>query len=394
MIMNMVGGSGEVKPSYKVYGFEVDMTDDTKEYPVSYPKNIFGQLNGASFIETPAYGTGESCMNDWADCPLITGIKRQIGNSVSGWQDITDKRAPVLGTDTDDVMTYIPTWYMRIESSTRAIDGTDHKILTVAFSAGQLDSNWKDYAGSVGQKRVGHFRIGCYGPTYNSTNKTIHSKGGTLSGSLGYAYAQARGEGYDGYTVYMHFYLTSLLMLLYKSVDLSSVLSPGRLASDAPIQEALTYVNDFGFAGDLSGDQAMSVFWIQDLWGLCRWEIANISTTESVLKLGLGYCTSNAAEMEFNLGKTSFAQGYVSDVVGTTEGGFIPTAAVSHGGSGESAYDITAFMSWCYWYSSGYRVYITQRTVKTEGLRGFRGGALSFVNSTTSYPAARLSYRL
>ena len=383
MIMNMVGGSGEVKPSYKVYGFEVDMTDDTKEYPVSYPKNIFGQLNGASFIETPAYGTGESCMNDWADCPLITGIKRQIGNSVSGWQDITDKRAPVLGTDTDDVMTYIPTWYMRIERSTRAIDGTDHKILTVAFSAGQLDSNWKDYAGSVGQKRIGHFRIGCYGPTYGSTDKAAHSKGGALN-ALRYTSAQARGEGYDGFTFFMHTYLASLLILLYKSVDLSTAFGNGRLKADAPSQSAVSFVNDFGFSGSVDRSQPLSAFWIQDIQGLCPWEVTNIYTSNR-LKTGLGYSTSNKDELEFDLGPSSTIQGYLSDVVGSNEGGFIPANAASHGS------DHTGFMCFVHWYGSSSLCYVG---FIASGEESTGTNFLELNTTNTLNPVVRLSYRL
>lgn len=360
MIMNMVGGSGEVKPSYKVYGFEVDMTDDTKEYPVSYPKNIFGQLNGASFITTPAYGTEEGCMNDWADCPLISGIKRQIGNATKGWTDIADRKSPVIGTGDDDVMTYVPTWYMRIGRETRSIDGADHDILSVAFSQGQLDENWQDYAGSVGARRIGHFRLGCYISRPSTT--ALDSKGGTVGYTtivhrdLLLTRAQARGEGYDLETVYQRWYLAALSILLTKCVNPGKKLYRGRTGFEyQDTQEALSYANVYGMAGSLTERTSGAFFWIQDFWGGFREILGNIasgktSAGDAIIKAGLGYCTFDTSELEFTLAEYSTSQyaimtSVLFKVSGDTPKGFYPTKAGFYRDSIRSPFHETAFVA-------------------------------------------------
>lgn len=381
--MNMVGGGSEVKPQYSVYGFRIAVDESDPSKRVTYPKNIFGQLNGASLIETPAYGTGENCLNDWADCPLITGIKRQVGNAVKGWLD-TGKRTAVAGSVDDMVMTYVPTWYMRAEADDTKID--------VAFSKTQLDSNWKDYAGSVGTERIGHFRLGCYAcksdfKSYSGEPEDYKDIKSFISG------CQALGTGFDIMTWYQWNYLAALATLLYKSTDLQNTLAGGAVAGSYGVNEkALSYANDFGMSGTIGYEtqNQMAFFWIQNLWGNCGYFVGG-AKTDSLYRLmtSLGY--SSAEDADFELKElspalpTSMRYG-VTNVVGSNEAGFFPTRV---GGS-----ITTYFSDYCD---------IEKECVCVAGggpgdFDGYAGPfCISFDYSTTSrssYITSRLSYRL
>ena len=319
MIMNMVGSS-EVKPQYSVYGFRIAVDEPDPSTRVTYPKSIFGQLNGASLIETPAYGTGENCLNDWADCPLISGIKRQTGNAVKGWTDVSDRRSAVAGSSTDMVMTYVPTWYMKMTS-----DGTN---IDCAFSKTQIDSTWKDYAGSVGSNRVGHFRLGCYAcksdfKSYSGQPKVDTSITDFIAG------CQKLGTGYDIMTWYQWTYLAALAVLLYKSTDLQAAMASGYVSgSTAQSESALTFTNDYGMYGDTSDKtKQMAFFWIQNLWGNIYQFVGGAKTSSFKLMTCTGYSSTDEADFDKKSlgGPSSYIDGAIKTVVGTTDAGFFPT---------------------------------------------------------------------
>ena len=327
MIMNMVGSS-EVKPQYSVYGFRIAVDESDPSTRVTYPKNLFGQLNGASLIETPAYGTGENCLNDWADCPLITGIKRQTGNAVKGWTDVSDRKSAVAGSSTDMVMTYVPTWFMKMTN-----DGTN---IDCAFSKTQIDSTWKDYAGSVGSERIGHFRLGCYAcksdfKSYSGQPKTNTSIANFISE------CQKLGTGYDIMTWHHWTYLAALAVLLYKSTNLQAAMASGYVSgSSVQSENALTFTNDCGMAGTPGnpGTTQMAFFWIQNLWGNMHQFVGGAKTNSSYkLMTQTGY--SSVTESEFTEVTPEVGVllngGYITKVAGTTDAGFFPTAISGSG---------------------------------------------------------------
>ena len=321
MIMNMVGGS-EVKPQYSVYGFRIAVDEPDPSTRVTYPKSIFGQLNGASLIETPAYGTGENCLNDWADCPLISGIKRQTGNAVKGWTDVSDRRSAVAGSSTDMVVTYIPTWYMKMTS-----DGTN---IDCAFSKTRIDSTWRDYAGSVGSERIGHFRLGCYAcksdfKSYSGQPKTDTSVADFISG------CQKLGTGHDIMTWYQWTYLAALAVLLYRSTNLQAAMASGYVSgSSVQSESALTFTNDYGMTGTPgnTGTTQMAFFWIQNLWGNLYQFVGGAKTDSSYkLMTCTGYSSTDEADFDKKSlgGPSSYIDGAIKTVVGTTDAGFFPT---------------------------------------------------------------------
>lgn len=389
VIFNMVGGGGQKKLKTSVYGCQIAIDDPDPATRVSYSSEIFGQPNGAASIVTPANGTGENCLGDWAGCNLISGIHRELGNATNGWTTVADKRSAVVGNGENDAMVYIPTWFFRMEN-----DGTN---ITIGFSDTKIDGEWKDYAGSVGTNRVGHFRVGCYA-AYSLSSK-LYSRGSvkpSTSISLGNLIpnAKARGTGYDIMTWYQWTYLAALATLLYKSTNLQAAMAQGYVSGTAIQTESPnTYYNDYGMAGSSSGTDQMSFFWIQNLWGNMPQFVGGAKTDSS---RRLMTCTGYSSTMDSNFDKTSltpsmssFTTGIISKVTGTTDTGFFPTATV---GSTESD-------SKTYFADDGYVGTSYFPYVGGGYSNGYNCGPFSArfnVNATDNYSTigSRLSYRL
>lgn len=324
VIFNMVGGGGQKKLKASVYGCQIAINDSDPSTRVSYPSEIFGQPNGAASIVTPASGTGETCMGDWTGCNLISGIHRELGNSTDGWTEVVDKRSAVVGDGENDAVVYVPTWFFRMEN-----DGVN---VTIGFSDTNIDGEWKDYAGSVGTNRLGHFRVGCYSG-YVLSNK-LYSRGNvkptnTVAFTNHITYAKNRGTGYDIMTWYQRTYLIALAVLLYKSTNLQAAMAAGYVnGSDIQVESPTTYYNDYGMSGSSSATDQMCFFWIQNLWGNTNQIVGGVKTDSSRrLMTSTGY--SSVADSDFN--KTALTpaldsslSGYISKVTGTTDTGFFP----------------------------------------------------------------------
>lgn len=320
-----------------VFGFRIAVDTADPSARVTYPQTIFDLTNGA-YGKTPASGTGANCMNDWAGCELITGIKRQTRDMLKSqnWDDVYSKTAAIAGvadleTQTfANVMTYVPTWYMRMTN-----DGTN---IDCAFSQEKIDDKWEDYAGSVGTNHVGHFRVGCFAGFAASLDPTTSQYYLMSIGNVSpltntnitdfIRYAKAWGTGFDIMTWYQWTYLTALAVLLYKSTNLQAAMAAGYTNGNGVQNEAaLEFLNDYGMAGGNSSMQQMAFFWIQNLWGN-MYQLVGGAKTDSFYKLmtSTGYSSVNDSDFDKKSlgGPSKSLLGCISKVVGTTDAGFFP----------------------------------------------------------------------
>lgn len=365
-----------------VYGYTITMDANAT---VAYPQTIFGQTNKAySVVNASDYSAvTASSGGSWAKVTdeLIAGIKRQTGNSSSGWTDVSSKTAATAGSSGGtDVVTYFPTWYMRME-----IVGGKYNI---AYSKIQIDSNWKDYAGSVGSTRIGHFRLADY-LSVNSSSKAYSYGGSTPTGSVSLAnwetYSQARGTGYDVMNWFQRTYVNGLLPMLFGTCNLQSVLRGYVDGSAVQSNTALT-TNELGMAGSTSGTARMAVFWLHDWWGN-MWQWVGGAKTNSSCKFcyQTGYCDNDGTFTETTAGPSSSSSGYISAVACTTESGFFPTAC-----SGSSS---TYFADYGGVLASYFGV-VGGRYADGGYAGPFYAGFGTTASYTNSYLGARLAYRL
>ena len=363
-----------------VYGFSIAVGTADPDARVTYPQTVFGQTN-AAYGKTPASGTGANCMNGWAGCELISGIKRQTGSG-SAWTDVSDKKKAVAGSASNEVYTYIPTWYMKMTN-----DGTN---IICAFSMEQIDSTWKDYAGSVGSNHVGHFRLGCYAcksdfKSYSGQPKVNTSITDFIAG------CKKLGTGYDIMTWYQWTYLAALAVLLYKSTNLQAAMASGYVSGSSVQNEtALTFTNDYGMAGTPgnTGTTQMAFFWIQNLWGNMSQFVGGAKANSSYkLMTCTGYSSTDEADFDKKSlgGPSSYIDGAVKTVVGTTDAGFFPTNC---SGSYSTYFaDGGRVDSWYFPYVGGY-------CYGDDRAGPFYANFNSSASEPDSYTGSRLSYRL
>lgn len=369
-----------------VFGFRIAVGTSDPSARVTYPQTLFGKQNLA-YGKTPASGTGANCMNDWAGCELISGIKRQTGSG-SSYTDVSDKKSAVAGSTSQDVMTYVPTWYMNMTN-----DGTN---IDCAFSQAKIDDTWKDYAGSVGTNHIGHFRVGCFAGYVFDQPKyiTLISQGNakpTVNTSITnfITYAKARGTGFDIMTWYQWTYLTALAVLLYKSTNLQAAMAQGYVGgSSVQSETALTFSNDYGMAGGTSTTQQMAFFWIQNLWGN-MYQFVGGAKTDSSYKLmtSTGYSSVNDSDFDKKSlgGPSSDISGYISKVVGTTDAGFFPAECPGAA--------TTYFADYGYVYPSNFPL-VGGRYDSGADAGPFRATFSYSATYTGAYIGSRLSYRL
>ena len=363
-----------------VYGFSIAVGTADPDARVTYPQTVFGQTN-AAYGKTPCTNTSNSFkINGFADCELISGIKRQT-YSGGKWTDVSDKCKAVAGSASNEVYTYIPTWYMKMTN-----DGTN---IICAFSMEQIDSTWKDYAGSVGSNHVGHFRVGCYAcksdfKSYSGQPKVNTSITDFIAG------CKKLGTGYDIMTWYQWTYLAALAVLLYKSTDLQAAMASGYVSgSSVQSESALTFTNDYGMAGTPgnSGTMQMAFFWIQNLWGNMRQFVGGVKTNSSY-KLMTQTSYSSVTESEFTKVTPEVGvslDGYITKVAGTTDAGFFPTEA---SGSGTTYFADSGYVYSSYFPSVGGGYY------NDDYAGPFYANFYYSASETYSNVGSRLSYRL
>lgn len=367
-----------------VYGFSISISTSDPASRVTYPETIFGYKNFAYGFTPVTNSSGTFSMGSWSSVTddFIAGIKRQTGNATSGWTDVSSKTSATAGSSGGtDVMVYFPTWYLRMEN-----DGTQ---INVAFSESQLDSNWKDYAGSVGTNRVGHFRLGAF---LTSSSSAVYSYGGsspsgiTLTNAITYTQTN-RGTGYDLMTWYMYEYIAALMVLMFKTTNLQAALGNGVQGQSSVVsQAALSYTNDYGMYGSTSvSTSQMAFFWLQNIYGN-YWQWVGGAHTDSRRRLetNTGYSsTSTWDKTALTSALSSNLDGAINKVSGTTDTGFFPQ---STGGS-----YTTYFADYGYVYAS-YFPFVGGYYGDSTGY----GGPFyaRFYYSTSGTYGVRLAYRL
>lgn len=375
--------SGTISVVYNiVYGVRIAVGTSDPKARVSYPSTIFSQTNAAASF---AKGTGPNDLGGWAGCALISGIKRQTVSSSktnpseSDFTDVADKRSAVAGSSSTDVVTYFPTWWVKMTN-----DGTN---IDFAFSMERIDSTWQDYAGSVGTNRVGHFRLGCF---CSPVSSAVKSYGGTASATISLTnaitYTQTnRGAGFDLMTWYQWTYIAMLMTAIFGTTDLQSVLGNGNSNGSQSSQSALTFTNDYGMYGTTANTTSqMAFFWLQNIYGdYWQWVGGAHTNSSRQLETNTGYSsTSSWDKTGLSTAFSSSLSGAIDKVVGTTDAGFFP-ASIS--GSYTTYFADYGFVGSSYFPRvGGHYNYDTYCGPFCAG----------FYISTSSAYAVRLSYRL
>ena len=336
---------------------------------------------------TPIVNSGGTFdMGSWKGCGLIENIK-PVAKSGSVWTDL-DKRtlSGCPSSTSGDALVEVPTWWLSIKETSTAI--------TIRFSNRQVDSTFQKYASRFGGEDVGMFHIGMFHGVVSSSKLYSYS-GATPTVNTSITnfinYAKARGSGYDIAVYYQMTYLTALMTLLFRSTDGQSSLGRGHVSSGsaAASRSKLAFTNSYGMYGKTDDSTVpVAFFWIHDFWGNVLDFIGCAKTDSSRRLMTIIDGGSSVTESDFKLVSpatpTGSRSGYVSDVVGTTEAGFLPKTC-----SGSSS---TFWCDYGYVYASCFPFF--------GGFWGYGGSAGPFrwyfdCSASEAYSGigSRLSYR-
>ena len=336
--------------SNNIYGVKIDTTDSNPETSVTYTDDAAG------FV--PMRGNDGNF--DWGSWELpfkSLGIRPCVfkDGAVNYYLDPNDYTKKIDGSNADitsgldgDVMIEIPKIYWKF-----SINGTD-KIIQISRVKRE---GFVCLAHTRGVNVVDNIYIGAY-PGAVISNKLRSLSGKTPTGNKTHAEirgdAQANGEGYEQFLFYQMQLLQILYVIFFKSLNGQTALGRGNV--DASVRMNTGARNTDGmFWGSTNGTKQIKFCGIEDFWGNQRdWIDGLWSTTSTTPPRKLWIATDDFNVVpyqlvgetwvdaeprpenykEYGTGFDVNKDGYVKDIHGTNETGFVTV----NGGASETTH--------------------------------------------------------
>jgi len=290
--------------------------------------------------------------DNWKDTAIFSGIRPcLVKNGVVQYYLNPDNfaykadgtAATINSTSAGDVMIEIPKVGYKMTT-----DGTYHYIYLTddpnadgyCYRAHSLDT----------ENDCDYIYIGAY-DGYVSSNKLYSISGQTITVSTTLTnfrtYAQGRGTGYQLFSFYPLTLLQCMFLMIYKNRNSQKALGYGYVGGSAKIKTGVANAKgmNYGSTSSQTDSAGMCFLGIEHFWGnVYQWidgiysdSSRNILTAfKDFSDTGSGYLYSKASGVSSNIGN------YMSDVVGTNEGGFVPKAV---NGSSSTYYADNAYLS-------------------------------------------------
>lgn len=311
-------GSGGEPP--KIYGVRIDKTNSNPLTAVTY-------INDAVGMSPAPAGGGASGWDNVFPFNQIRPVLFKDGKVVAELsrndfsKDVGGSPVDITSGVAGDVMIEFPKVFWKITSNTDEI--------IVQFSEKRIDERWKALAHTRGDVEKEKIYVGAYlasesaGKYRSLSGKTpvINRPFDTHRSSC-----KANGVGYEMTTFYQILLLQILYLTKYKSLDSQTALGKGYAASTNTTSTQTGGANNKGLDyGEISGTQQMKFCGVEDFWGNYYW-VFDGAVTDTNWNLLIGTDSYNSTGSGYNnFGQTSAAniKGYVKDIRGTTETGFI-----------------------------------------------------------------------
>ena len=331
-----------------IYGVEIDENNPDPFGAVAYIADSEG-------FEPLYTGDGNVDLGSWGDKFPINKVKIVLmkDGEVIEELDKNDHTKTVDGRSVDitsgdsgDVMTAIPLTYWKFErvGSKLRIYVSEHKV----------DDDYKAYAHSRdGVVQDDYLYIGTYkGNVQDGKLRSLHDVMSTGSETIGKfrTYAEANGDGYSqqywGAVTLMQIFT----VLLTKSTDSQSALGRGYVDGNSEFIKNGGTTKKGLFYGEKSGKEQMKFLGIEDFWGNRYEWVDGLATDTNRMWLINDKNTNynDAGDGYTKHGECFDSNGYISQVDGKTNTGFIPVKT-----SGSSS---TYYADYGYQSSSGSRV--------------------------------------
>ena len=329
--------------SAKVYGIKIDTTNSNPETALTYIDDATDFTPARMNFTTDTFEYGS-----WANKFPFNQIKPCLfkDGTVVGYLNPNDYSKFVDGTSADitsgnsgDVMIEFPIVYWKFN--------TLGNYLYIRYSDTKIDDGYKCLA----HMRGAEVRDKCYVSAYlgyelNGKLRSLSGKTPTASKTIGAfrTLSQANGAGYDQMAYYQLLMLQVLYIVMFKDRDSQTALGQGYVDGNSSSTTTGQLNNKGLFYGETTGKVQMKCFGIEDFYGNMFYWVDGVATNASRNVLlanqnfndsGSGYTTSIPS------GFTSDSGGYISQIQGTTESGFIMKTA---SGSATTYYADTGYI--------------------------------------------------
>ena len=303
----------------KIYGVRIDMNNSNPLTSVIYTDDAVNM--------TPApVGGGAS---EWDSvypyseikpCLLKNGEIQTYLNSSNLAQKADGTPADITTGDNGDVMVEFPVIYWKI--------WREGQYLYVKYANYKIDSTWKALAHTKGSTLKDNIYISAFlGYELNGKLRSLSGKTVTVNKPIGdfRTLAQANGGGYSQMPYFAVLMLQILYLVKYKSRDSQTALGRGFVdGNSAGSLTGSTNVKGIDF-GETTGKQQMKFLNIEDFWGNYYYWLDGLVTDSSynLLYSNDNFNDSGTGYEKFTTGISAYVSGYIDDVWGNTETGFI-----------------------------------------------------------------------
>ena len=205
----------------------------------------------------------------------------------------------------------------------------------VIFSNKKLDNGYHAYAHTDASGQVADaFYYGMYasqkiGTALRSFGANNSSVSQTAESEI--TQSKANGNGYNIHDYMKWSYILDLLVLIGKSDNLQAIYGTGRSKSTSTAQIANGTLKDKGcFFGDNGEENAVKVFWIENLWGNIWQRVHGLICDNGTYKTRAHapFCDTPVSAADYsayrNTGITAPAGGYVKDAYCSDVDAFLP----------------------------------------------------------------------
>lgn len=310
-------------PPPPIYGVKIDTNNSNPETSVTY--------TDMATDFTPAFcNNGDWQMGSWENefpfneikpCVLKDGVVNYYLNPNDYTQKLDGGVADITSGNDGDVMVEFPKIYWKFERI-----GTD---LHVRYSDIQVDEGYKCLAHTVGNTEKDKIYISAYRGF--STGGKLRSLSGnipTASQTIGQfrSLAQANGVGYQQMAYYPLLMLQVLALVAGKNRDTQTQLGRGYVYGNASTTNTGQTNTKGMYYGETTGKKQNKFCGIEDFWGNQECWIDGIFSNTSwnmLISDQTVFNDTGAGYVNHGQGATANLGGYIDDVQGGTETGFI-----------------------------------------------------------------------
>lgn len=303
-----------------IYGVKIDTLNSNPESALTYTDDAVGfiPLSVSDGVVNPGSWSDTYPFNEITPIVLKNGVEQYELNPNDFTRKKDGSNSDITTGNDGDVFSRFPKIWWKFERV-----GTD---LFVRIATGKADENYKSLAHTKGGTEYDHVYIGSYtGFTIGGKLRSLSGKTSTTTETIETfrTQAQANGEGYDQLSYYDLLMIQILTLISTKNRDSQSAIGKGYTDGNSTVSQTGGTDKKGMIYGESTGTSQVKILGIENLWGNLYQFVDGLFCDNSFDILIGDNNFNNTGTGYTNYGKGSDVGGFISDVQGGTETGFI-----------------------------------------------------------------------